>query len=334
LINIVTTICDKLHRMTTENDAIAAFRLLLRLPTASNEQLRLQFHENLDRVVRGVVDALHAWPGGEAFDLGLQTLIAILRLPEPQSGCVFQVQNFVLSLVKSPFSAETLTSVFKCFTMMLLNANGLTRCYATTDLMTHLLSLLQQSDGQLRLEILHSMEVLTSGCYAEPGDLLLANGLIRIFSELPIDGPLFASVLTIVSNVAFTGGPDTCEQIVDAGYLKLVEGAIEGGSMLEMQSAAWLISNLMYRGAFSVVQMVAQPPFLPFIVSMLEDANVADAEVFIDGFIRALTAEAGAGTDALKSALAQPEIQAVIQKFAEAPELQDRCEGLLMALAE
>jgi hypothetical protein len=332
--NIVTKMCDKFHSTTMAEDAISGFRLILKLPTASNEQLRRQFHENLDRVIQGVVDGLHAWPSGDAFDLGLQALVAILRLPEPRSGFVFQVQNFILGLIKSPFSPETLTSVFKCFTAMLLNAKGLTRRYGTTDQMAHLLGLLERSDGQLRVEILRAMEVLTAGRYAEPGDVLLANGLLGILRGLPVDGPEFVSVLTIVSNVAFTGGPDICEQIVEAGYLEFVERAIECGSMLEMASAAFLISNLMYKGAFGVVERVAQPPFLPFLVSMLEDADVAHAEVFIDGFIRALRAEAEAGADALKAALTQPEIEAVVQEFTERPELHALCEELMTTLAE
>jgi hypothetical protein len=104
--------------------------------------------------------------------------------------------------------------------------------------------------------------------------------------------------------------------------------------MLEMASAALLISNLMYSGAFGVLEMVAQPPFLQFLFSMLEDASMADAGVFIGGFMRALAAEAEAGTDALKVALAQPEIEAVIQKFAETPELQVCCEELMTTLTE
>jgi hypothetical protein len=137
-----------------------------------------------------------------------------------------------------------------------------------------------------------------------------------------------------VSNLAFTGGPDVCEQIVEAGYLELVAGAIECGSMRELECAAFLVSNLMYMGAFGVVEKVSQTPFLPFLVSMLEDADVTDAQLFIEGFLRALGAEAEAGTDALKAALAQPEIQAIVQEFAGRPELNALCEELLTTLAE
>jgi hypothetical protein len=320
---VIPQFCHALHRRglgESSEYATAVHRLfaIVAMRATANGRLRKQFCSSASTIVTTILNFVdgYAFENLEAFRLSIETLCVIQKELRMH---VATIQAFTDGAVAREYPPEQMVLILKLLAGNIVKA-GPSRHYDSEYWTGHILRIWGWLGPELRGPVFSVIEAVTSTC-PTAAVRLVSEGLLALLMESLQAGIGTAQCFQIFANIAGLG-PAECEAICELGIAQWIEQCLDSGSMHEMLCAAFLISNIMWKGAFEEIAQMSV--FVPFLIDLIQDADPPLVQVILDGLDEGLSSEAEAGATALHTVLCQAQVLSHIGQFASLSENAER----------